>query len=348
MSTLLTHNNASNGNSLDIETLKVKIEGEYRRLLKEKWGYGGDVIEYIYTNGVNVEGHLINKNESPRGEEGWEKVEDYFANEVGPVHLDQIIDAEEIRQEVHTMWFEETHEAVEAILGEEVAGQFYDKLSQLVADGYGDGRGGIQLPAKAAAQAVDGLKVDYHINGGPGVTPLLHKYEGQGKEQPAYLEINPEEYSVEYSYNSELGSGVPAAVWNSLVIRVSGLNPYLTRAGIEDFHADAQDLIKRICAGWCERWNGNNHVGELDADALDALFDLGALAERCGCDADAYNTDMSSLYEEEEWEEYRDKLKDLDDVEELGLDLSDMAIAQALEDGLTPLQYIEAHTLTRA
>ena len=157
-------------------------------------------------------------------------------------------------------------------------------------------------------------KIEYTVNGNDGVNPLLKQYEGQSSEQEAYLEIDPEANSVEYSYNTEIGSGVPASVWHLQLIRVGGINPYITEQGLADLHADIEDKIARIIAGWSEEFDGSNWIGVLDDDASEALQDLECYIRETGQDTDRYDCDFTAIWDEEEKEqeinEYREAIRD--------------------------------------
>lgn len=61
---------------------------------------------------------------------------------------------------------------------------------------------------------------------------------------------------------------------------------------------DGQALLQRICAGHAVEWDGNNHVGELDDDAQEALDTLAYWLEH---NAPTLDGEHAGLWQAEDW-----------------------------------------------
>jgi hypothetical protein len=99
-------------------------------------------------------------------------------------------------------------------------------------------------------------------------TALYHRYPGQTSAQDCHVELDCETRTLSASYDTEIGNALPSAVWHGRV----------RWYGIPTLRADAADalldrlapLAARVCDGYERVWDGSNHVGQLDADALEA------------------------------------------------------------------------------
>jgi hypothetical protein len=60
-----------------------------------------------------------------------------------------------------------------------------------------------------------------------GLNPVYCKYDGQTNPQGAYIEIDPENGTVEADYDGEIGDSVSEAVYNGRIKQVS-ISPYMT------------------------------------------------------------------------------------------------------------------------
>jgi hypothetical protein len=109
---------------------------------------------------------------------------------------------------------------------------------------------------------------------------LFRWYPGQSQPQDCYIEFDPSEGTLRASYNPEIGNAVPVAVWHKRILcwEIKALKADCAN----DLMRDLVPLCERIAAGYSERWDGSNLVGELDDDATDAAQDA---EEKC-CHAD--------------------------------------------------------------
>ena len=99
--------------------------------------------------------------------------------------------------------------------------------------------------------------------------PLYLHYSGQHEPQGAYVQLHPDG-EVEFGVNGEVGNAVPEAVFHSRIVRICGVDPYLTLKGIDKLHREIRPLLEEIAAGHSVEWNGNNNVGKFTDEADDA------------------------------------------------------------------------------
>jgi hypothetical protein len=99
--------------------------------------------------------------------------------------------------------------------------------------------------------------------------PLLHRYPQQSSPQPAYLRLT-DDGSVDVDWDSEIGGGVPADVWDRRTFRWYFGDPSLTRDEIDILLALVAPLIARVHEGHSIEWDGSNYVGYLSDDAVEA------------------------------------------------------------------------------
>jgi len=98
--------------------------------------------------------------------------------------------------------------------------------------------------------------------------PLYVQLSGQSEPQPAYVQIHPDgevEFGVEHNIN-----GVSESVFNERIVRIDGVNPYLSLKGIDKLHKEIRLLLEDIAEGHSVEWNGQNHVGRFTDKANDA------------------------------------------------------------------------------
>lgn len=115
---------------------------------------------------------------------------------------------------------------------------------------------------------------------------LYHKYPGQTAPQDAYLGLDCETGVLSCDYRVEVGSGLPAAVWNGHYQRWD--IPHLTPAAANQLMADVLALAQRVMAGYESVWNGQTFGAQFTVDAVAAME---AIAELC----EAENFDEGSL-----------------------------------------------------
>lgn len=109
-------------------------------------------------------------------------------------------------------------------------------------------------------------------------TALHHRYRGQTSAQPAHVELDCDTGKLSASHNTEIGSGVPVKVWHSRTLRWR--IPALTAEAANALLEEIAPLCERIVAGYEKVWDGNNHVGQFDDDAIAARDEVYALCDR--------------------------------------------------------------------
>ncbi len=107
---------------------------------------------------------------------------------------------------------------------------------------------------------------------------LYHCHDGRFTPQQAHLALDLRDGELTADYNPESGA-VPESVFQQTVIWV-GI-PTLTATAANQLMEDVRPLAQRILDGSEVVWDGNNHVGQLNDDARDALDDL---VEQCADD----------------------------------------------------------------
>jgi len=100
----------------------------------------------------------------------------------------------------------------------------------------------------------------------------------QGQVKPVQVWLDPGARTCRLETYSP-GQGVPESEWHgrvlALPVQTDGGAAVDAPALVEWLRGeDGQDLLARICAGHEERWDGSNHVGHLDEDALEAQYEL--------------------------------------------------------------------------
>jgi len=130
---------------------------------------------------------------------------------------------------------------------------------------------------------INGVKVYKNYEQGE-IAPLYMQYTGQFNPQSAYLKINPEDKSIRFGYNVEIGSTIPMDLWNHRLLWLS-CNNQLPVDALEEFIHDDENinLIQLIFEGYECVYNGKNYVGQYTDEAKqaeeDLLNNLDALAE---------------------------------------------------------------------
>ena len=99
-------------------------------------------------------------------------------------------------------------------------------------------------------------------------TKLFRHYDGQSEPQPAYIELDLRHGTLLADYNSEVGNGVPGAVYHGFERRYR--IPALTAEAANQVMEELVPLAERILADWKEEWDGNNMVARLGEDAQEA------------------------------------------------------------------------------
>lgn len=94
---------------------------------------------------------------------------------------------------------------------------------------------------------------------------LYHRYPGQHEPQSAYVELDLRERTLSAGTDPEIGNAVPFSVYHGFERRYP--IPALAADVANELMAELRPLAERICAGWEETWDGNNHVARLGEDA---------------------------------------------------------------------------------
>lgn len=100
--------------------------------------------------------------------------------------------------------------------------------------------------------------------------PVYAHYQGQYQPQPAYIELDIRDGSLDADYSGEIGNALPGAVWHSLVLRFK-LAPETTADQIEKIINDNKDLFQSILDGSESHWNGSNWVGKFSESAQELI-----------------------------------------------------------------------------
>lgn len=101
---------------------------------------------------------------------------------------------------------------------------------------------------------------------------LFRHYDGQHQPQPCHLNIDLNDGEIFCDYDPNIGSGVSADIWHRRILAVD--IPCLTADAANKLMAEILPLAQRVLDGSSIDWNGNNHVGTLDADAGKAWMDI--------------------------------------------------------------------------
>ncbi len=109
--------------------------------------------------------------------------------------------------------------------------------------------------------------------------PVYMMYAGQCQPQPAYIALDADG-DVYADYNSEIGSAVPADVWNGLDRRID-ISPFCSANGLESLFTDKDFIaaVTRYYDGRTTAWDGNNWTSELNEDAEAALEEIEEMAD---------------------------------------------------------------------
>lgn len=122
------------------------------------------------------------------------------------------------------------------------------------------------------------MKITYNLDLTQSLAPLYCQHDGQTAPQAAYVEIDPFEKLVSTVISAEIGNAVPTGVRNGRVYWLDVPSEAHGRALDTLLRSDfVQALIKRICDGYSDRWDGSNVIGSLDDDATNAMEALEGL-----------------------------------------------------------------------
>ncbi len=120
--------------------------------------------------------------------------------------------------------------------------------------------------------------------------PLYCHYDGQHQPQSAFVELDADG-DVRATYNAEIGGGVRADVWHGLTRRwtiTGNVAKHTSRVAVCKLLDSLAPLLERVCQGHSVEWNGNNNVGRLDDDALEASNQIARVCEDLEADRDLF------------------------------------------------------------
>lgn len=143
----------------------------------------------------------------------------------------------------------------------------------------------------------------------PDDTAALYcHYSGQYERQDCFIALDLETGRMWANYNLEIGDAVPVSVWHGRTRRftIPCMSAADANALLDEIASDAQAVLD----GADIEWDGNNHVGVLDADAT-------AAAERIENELDPgeYSTEFV-VYDAEEYFAEAEAANDVTTAEE--------------------------------
>lgn len=122
-------------------------------------------------------------------------------------------------------------------------------------------------------------------------TALYRHYSGQYERQDCFIALDLESGRMWADYNPEIGDAVPVSVWHGRTRRFT--IPCMSAADANTLMDDIASDAQAVLDGADIEWDGDNHVGVLDADAT-------AAAERIENDLGEYPTEFV-VYDAEEY-----------------------------------------------
>lgn len=116
--------------------------------------------------------------------------------------------------------------------------------------------------------------------------PLYCRYPGQARPQPAYIELDCINGTVDARFNIRIGNGVPQTVWSGWVRRYD-VPPTISGKALAALLESTEfaGLTKRIYEGSGIRCVGIKFVAGLNDDAREAENALKALLSKLGGDS---------------------------------------------------------------
>lgn len=128
----------------------------------------------------------------------------------------------------------------------------------------------------------------------------LHcQYPGQTSAQPCYVELDCESATLRAAYNPEIGNGIPFAVHHGRTLRwsIAALTADVANALLDEL----APLAQRVVDGFEAVWDGNNMVGQLDADASAASEEIDETIRRGYDRSSADEHDTVSVWQACDW-----------------------------------------------
>lgn len=136
----------------------------------------------------------------------------------------------------------------------------------------------------SAAEKIEtnNVEIDYVEN----QFDLYRWYDRQSEPQPCFVQFHTETGSLTADFDAEIGNAVPMHVCHRRVLRWS--IPLLTADRVNDLLDQLAPLCERIYSGSRTVWDGNNHVGRLDADAEKAREEIEAICDALESDVNVW------------------------------------------------------------
>lgn len=106
---------------------------------------------------------------------------------------------------------------------------------------------------------------------------LLHVYQNQTDRQPCYVELDCDDELLLADYDAEIGGAVPTEVWHGRARRYA--IPLLMTGTVNALLDELAPLAQRVIAGYTREWNGNNLVGRLTDDAMNAEDEIAGIIQ---------------------------------------------------------------------
>jgi hypothetical protein len=112
---------------------------------------------------------------------------------------------------------------------------------------------------------------------------FYHKYPQQTRPQPTYVELECEALDgagrLSVIIDAEIGGAVPMTVWHNRVLRWAINAEYAVGSAVNELLDSIAPLAERVVAGYECIWDGNNNVGQLNEDAIDASDEISRISD---------------------------------------------------------------------
>lgn len=120
------------------------------------------------------------------------------------------------------------------------------------------------------------------------------KYSGQSSPQKVYLELDCRTGRLDTYPNSEIGNGVPIAVYHGHTQRWT--IPCLTNEAADSLIETVRKLSEEIRAGYTNHWNGSNYVASFSDEAISAIDEVSRI-----CEQELDNEPTVIVYSADDW-----------------------------------------------
>jgi hypothetical protein len=165
-------------------------------------------------------------------------------------------------------------------------------------------------------------------------THLYDRYPGQ-QPQGTYLELDCDEGILRAESDPEIGGAIPMSVYHGCRRRWHLPSVYLTAQAIGQIMDEIAPLCERVLAGYSSEWDGNNHVGRLVGDAVDAADEIDAAMQpgRVVGDAECIQVWDASEYYSATHDDVVDQARQMtdEDLEQWLVDESEVDILEGID-----------------